>query len=353
MNDAPFEKLEIGLYSVSSTRDNSAVARKAEARGFGRIWLAENHHSRDIIVQATAIAVATESIEIALGIVNPYTRHPAQTAMAIADLEELAGPRLVLGLGAAWSAITAHGLENPRPIRALAETGEIIQGLLAGGRVTYRGDVFRLPEPGAKLEFTPVRERVPLYFGTMGPRTLKMAAPRADGILFSIFCGPAFIEDRMAHIHAALAAAGRSIDDIDIACYIIFSVDEDGDRARRAAKPIVAHYLRRNPDPTRAVFAGLDRDRVTQLQRRLRSAGDGNRHDEAVAAVPDDVVNALAVAGTPAECIDRLQGFAAVGIKTPVLYHTLGPDRLTAVDSIADRVRPALVAHRPEPDRPA
>ncbi len=87
----------------------------------------------------------------------------------------------------------------------------------------------------------------------------------------------------MAHIHAALAAAGRSIDDIDIACYIIFSVDEDGDRARRAAKPIVAHYLRRNPDPTRAVFAGLDRDRVTQLQRRLRSASDGNRHDEAVA----------------------------------------------------------------------
>ena len=89
--------------------------------------------------------------------------------------------------------------------------------------------------------------------------------------------------------------------------------------------------------------AGLDRGRVDALQQRLRSAFAGGRYDEAVAAVPDEVVDALAVAGTPAECIDRLRPFAAAGVKTPVLYHTLGPDRLAAVDLIADRVRPALI----------
>ena len=75
----------------------------------------------------------------------------------MADLEELAGPRLVVGLGAAWSAIAAHGLENPRPVRALAEAGDIVRGLLAGGPVSYRGEVFRLPEPGVALGFAPVR----------------------------------------------------------------------------------------------------------------------------------------------------------------------------------------------------
>ena len=100
MTGTRFQAIEIGLYSVSSTADNRAVAQKAEARGFRRLWLAEDHHSRDIFVQATAIGTATEAIEIGLGIVNPYTRHPAQIAMAVADLEELAGPRFILGLGA-------------------------------------------------------------------------------------------------------------------------------------------------------------------------------------------------------------------------------------------------------------
>ena len=344
MTDAYFQDLEIGLYSVSSTEDNAAVARRAEARGIRRIWLAEDHHSRDILVQATAVASATESIEIALGIVNPYTRHPAQIAMAVADLEELGGPRFVLGFGAAWSAITAHGLKNPRPIRALAEASEICRRLLRGERVVYEGEIFRLPEPGAKLGFQLVRDDVPLYFGTMGPKTLKMATRDADGILFSVFSSPAFIEDRMVHLRNGLAEAGRSIDDIDLACYIIFSVDEDGGAARHAAKWVIAHYLRRIPDPTRAVFAGLELNQVKALQDELRAAHRENRLDDAVKAVPDDVVTALAVAGTPAECVERLKAYAAVGIKTPVLYHTLGPNRLAAIDLIAEQMRPALVA---------
>ena len=267
MGSSLFEKLEIGLYSVSATRDNLAVAQRAEECGFRRVWLAEAHHSRDLIVQATAIAQATETIEIALGIVNPFTRHPAQIAMTIADIEELAGPRLVLGLGAAWSAINAHGLENPRPVRALAETSEIVQRMIAGEQVVFEGDVFRLREPGARLWFAPVRNRVPLYFGTMGPQTLKMAVPRADGILFSVFGSPAFIEDRMTHVRAALDAAGRAGSDVDIACYIIFSVDEDGDAARNAAKWVIALYLRRIPRSHRAA-------RLRRPRRRSRPRPD-------------------------------------------------------------------------------
>ena len=343
MTNAEIRNLDIGLYSVSSTRDNRAVALKAEARGFKRVWLAEDHHSRDIFVQASAIASATETIKIALGIVNPYTRQPAQIAMGVADLEELGGPRVVLGFGAAWSAITAHGIENPRPIRALKEASEICRRMLMGERVVYEGEIFRLPEPGAKLGFEPVRKGVPIYFGTMGPRTLKMAVPQADGILFSVFSSPAFIEDRMAHIHNAVATSGRSIDDLDIAGYIIFSVDEDGQAARNAAKWVIAHYLARIADTTRAAFAGLDVGEIETLQKELRDAIHEERFASAVGSVPDHVVTALAVAGTPAECIERLQAFVAAGIKTPVLYHTLGPDRMRAIDLIADQVRPALL----------
>ncbi|MEE8109752.1 MAG: LLM class flavin-dependent oxidoreductase [bacterium] len=343
MDRGIFQRLEIGLYSISSTRDNCAVAQRAEERGFRRIWLAENHHSRDLMVQAAAVAGVTQSIEIALGIVTPYSRHPAQIAMGVADLEELAGPRFVLGLGAAWNVIKTHGLEDPRPITGLREAGEICRRLLRGERVVYEGKIFRLPAPGVQIAFPLARQGVPLYFGTLGPRTLRMAASMADGILFSVFCSPAFVETRMEDIRAGAAAAGRAVEEMDVACYIIFSVDEDGDAARRAAKDLVAHYLLKVPDTVRFAHAGLDVDRIVALQEELRKAEGEGRRADAVAALPDDVVQALAVAGTPEECVEGLRAYAAVGIKTPVLYHVLGEDRVAAVDLIADRVAPELV----------
>jgi 5,10-methylenetetrahydromethanopterin reductase len=348
MNQAIFQGLDIGLYSVSSTQDNCAVAERAEERGFRRLWLAEDHHSRDIIVQATAVAATTKKIEIGLGILNPYTRHPAQIAMSIADLEELAGPRFVLGLGAAWSAIKAHGLENPRPITALKEAGEICTRLLRGERVEYEGEIFRLPAPGVQIGFPPVRQGVPLYFGTSGPRTLKMATSMADGIFFSIFCSPAFVKNRMEHVREGAARAGRSLDEMDIACYIIFSVDEDGDAARQAAKGLVAHYLRKIPDTDRFLHAGLDVPRMQDLQSHLRQAYREGRFLDAIGNLPEDVVQALAVAGTPQECLEGLKAYADTGVKTPILYEVLGPDRLAAVDLIAERIRPALVEGSPK-----
>lgn len=342
MTHPSFRDIDIGLYSVSSTADNRAAARRAAARGFRRVWLAEDHHSRDIFVQATAIGVATEAIEIGLGIVNPYTRHPAQIAMAVADLEELAGPRFALGLGAGWSSIAAHGLENPRPIAALREAAQICRGMLGGGRVTHEGALYRLPAPGARLTFRPPRPDVPLYFGTMGPRTLRMAAPMADGVFFSVFASPAYVEHCLGHARAGLAAAGRDAGEVDVACYIVFSVDEDGDAARDAAKGLIAHYLMRIPDTIRFEYAGLDVARMRTVQAGLRAASAEDRLGPAVAALDDDIVAALAVAGTPDECIEGLKPYAAAGLRTPVLYHVLGPDRLASIDLIAERIRPAL-----------
>ena len=344
MTDVTCDGLDIGLFSVSSTADNRAVAQKAEARGFERIWLAEDYHSRDLIVQATAIGAATNSIQLGLGIVNPFTRHPAQIAMAVADIEELCGPRIVLGLGAGHTAINAHGIEKPRPITALKEAGEICRRLLQGERVIFEGDIFRLPSPGTKLRFTLARSRVPMYFGTMGPRTLRSVASVSDGVKFSVFTTPAYAKTCMAHLREALVGTSRSIDDIDISCYIIFSVNEDRGAARDAARPLVAHYVMQIPDMTRYEYAGLDIPMMKGLQSELRSAFNGSRFNDAISKVPDVVVDELAVTGTPTECIERLKMYAVAGIKTPVLYHVLGPNRLEAIDTIADSIRPSLVA---------
>ncbi|MEC7490339.1 MAG: LLM class flavin-dependent oxidoreductase [Pseudomonadota bacterium] len=344
MTKPSFDGLDIGLFSVSSTADNLAVAQKAEARGFKRVWLAEDYHSRDLIVQATAVATGTNSIQIGLGIINPFTRHPAQVAMAVADIEEFCGPRLILGFGAGHTVINAHGLENPRPITALKEASEICRRLLDGERVIYEGQIYRLPAPGVKLRFSVARSGIPMYFGTMGPRTLKRVARVADGVKYSVFTSPAFARKCMVDLKEALVGTARSIEDLDTSCYIIFSVDRDRDAARNAAKPLVAHYLRQIPDMTRYVYAGLDVPRVQMLQDNLRTAFLGEKFESAVANIPDDVVDSLAVTGTPDECVEKLKGYSSVGIKTPVLYQVLGPNRIAAIDVIADFIRPKLLA---------
>lgn len=338
-----FKQIDIGLYSVSSTKDNVAIAKKAEERGFRRVWLAENFHSRDLIVQATATATATETIEIALGIINPYNRHPAQIAMAIADLEELAGPRLTLGLGAAWSSLLMHGVENPRPISALREAGEICRALLKGERLTYEGKIFRFPDPGITIDFPLTRHEVPLYYGTLGAQTLAMASSMADGIIFSVFCSPDFIRNAMNHVQTSVTKSGRSIEEMDIADYIIFSVDEDGDAARQAAKALVAHYVMRVADTFRYEAAGLDPENVAKIRKNLLETEHQNRLNDGIANIPDNVVDALTISGSPEECVEGLKTYADTGLKSPILYQTLGPDRLKSIDLIADRILPEVL----------
>lgn len=154
---------------------------------------------------------------------------------------------------------------------------------------------------------------------------------------------PEFAERMAIDLPGNIELTGRAVEDIDVACYIIFSVDQDGDAARAAARRLIAHYLMRIPDTIRFEFAGLDIARMQSVQAGLKAAFAENRLGPAVDAIDDDVVAALAVAGTPDECIAGLRPYAAAGLKTPVLYHVLGPDRMASIDLIADRVRPALL----------
>lgn len=89
------------------------VAVEAERLGFGRCWAYdEGLATRDVYVTLAAIAAATSTIEIGPGITNPYTRHPAQTASAVASLDELSGGRAFLGIGAGGSlTLTPLGID--------------------------------------------------------------------------------------------------------------------------------------------------------------------------------------------------------------------------------------------------
>src|SRR4029077_10806495 len=112
-------------------------------------------------------------------VTDPYSRHPALTAMAIATLDELSGQRAVLGLGAGVSGVREMGIARDRAGVGLGEAGEVIRKLLAGETVTYPGSVVRVD--GAHLDFKPVRAEIPMYIASQRPVGVRAAGAGAGG----------------------------------------------------------------------------------------------------------------------------------------------------------------------------
>src|SRR5690606_30350041 len=114
------------------------IARQAEEAGLDEVWVSEDYTERGAFAVTGAMAAVTERVRIGIGVVNPWTRHVVLTAMEAQALDEIAGGRSVLGLGASnagW--MTGRlGIEFERPISVLAEYSSTLRRLLSGAHVT-------------------------------------------------------------------------------------------------------------------------------------------------------------------------------------------------------------------------
>jgi len=136
------------------------AARLAERLGYGFVWASDDRLQWDVFSVLAAIGLQTERIALGPGVTNPYSRHPALVAAAIATLDELTYGRAVLGLGAGGTAHGMLGIERTAPAAALREAIGVIRALLAGAESTADGRVVRTRS--AKLDFMPPRPDVPI-----------------------------------------------------------------------------------------------------------------------------------------------------------------------------------------------
>ncbi|HTG22787.1 MAG TPA: LLM class flavin-dependent oxidoreductase, partial [Reyranella sp.] len=147
--ETPSERPRLGIRLHGGLAPQRCVelAVAAEAHGFASAWFAENPLERGALPALAACATATRRIELGIGVWNPFLRHPAQIAMDASALDELAGGRLTLGIGAGLAApIKRLGVDNRKTLAALEDTFAIVRGLLAGETVTYKGGVFTVED---------------------------------------------------------------------------------------------------------------------------------------------------------------------------------------------------------------
>ncbi len=323
-----------------SFEEQVALARMADEGGLDSVWIAEAW-GQDAVSVCGYLASVTERVGIGTALMQIPARPPAATAMAAATIDVMSGGRFRLGLGVSGPQVSEgwYGTPFARPVSRTREYVEIVRKALAGEKLVYSGREFELPLPGGsgkplRLLATPVQQPIPIYLGAIGPKAVAQVAEIADGWL-PFLVDPEDAGPLIEPFTRGLEAAGRSRSEVDVAAAIPVGLAEDVAEARAAVKPLLAFYLGAMGSKEKNFYVELaDRAGLGDEARRVQELWLGRDQAGALAAVPDALVDRMAIATTPGGLDDRLAAYEGAGIDTLVCV-PCGPDRPRIVEALA------------------
>ena len=308
-----------GLILVGGTaRPQVELARRAEAAGLASVWTAEffNQHPYAVL---GAVAEATERIGIGTAIANAFTRSPVVHASAALDLDELSGGRMTLGLGSGTSRMNEewYGVPFSKPAARMAECVRVVRALFdAKDRVGFRfeGAFHRLAIPVYTRPGAP-RARVPIAVAAVNRRMVETAGAEADALIGHPIASRRWHRERtLPWLRAAEAAAGRPAGACRLLPYVLTSIQADRALARRDARGQIGFYF--TVSVYRSILEFHGRPDVADACRRALATFDVRAMAE---AIPDELVDEIAVAGTPDEAESRLAAWREL-TDEPLLY---------------------------------
>jgi 5,10-methylenetetrahydromethanopterin reductase len=289
----------LGLPPTAPAGELLAQAIEAERLGYRWLWVNDERLERDPFTLLAAMAVRTEHIRLGPGVTNPYSRHAALLATAMATLDELSSGRAVLGLGAGGTNHRALALERTAPATALREAIELIRGLWAGETVSVAGRVVRASD--AKLDFAAPRARLPIYLGARGPRMLELGGAAADGVIVGNVATPEGWQYALGRITAGAERAGRALGDVRLTAWLYACVADDEEQALDAIRPMVATSM----VTSRPVLAELGIEMPERFAQ-VMAARDWSLAREDVTegghTLAPELVRRFGLAGTPETC---------------------------------------------------
>lgn len=342
-----------GIAPFASAEDTLRYALLAEKYGLDSFWLGEGYHGRSALALLSAVAVQTKKIQIGTAIIGIYTRHPALIAMESATIDELSKGRFNLGLGVNVTSLVKHGFtksastaKDQKPYAAMKDAVEIVRRLMSGANTVYKGEVFSLPEPGSALNFhgfKPPRPKMPIYIGSRSPKILELCGAVADGVILSrsLSASGSYVLESLEHLHKGADSAGRKKESLVVASNLTFSISKDGDAARDNVRKVVALYV---ADPTlSAADLMLQHSKVKpeDLDIVKRGMQEGGIHEAAKLVTPE-MIDEFAVAGTPDECVGKLEKLGELGINVPIAFDLIGPKPEEAIGMIAKEIIPKI-----------
>jgi F420-dependent oxidoreductase-like protein len=317
--------LHVGYWGLGFTADQQLeVVREAESLGYDSVWTAEAYGSDAATVLAW-LAGQTEKIRIGSAIFQMPGRSPAMTAMTAATLDQLSNGRVILGIGSSGPQVAEgwHGQRFGRQLQRTREYVEVVRMALSRERVQFKGETLELPLPDGpgkalKLTIAPVQERIPIFLAAIGPKNTTLAAEIADGWIPTLFSPEHVAEFRpLLEEGFARAGNGKGFGDFEIAPTVNVFVTDDVAAARDAMRPYVALYVGGMGSRDKNFYNALvQRYGFEAAAREVQDLYLEGKRDEAMAALPDELIDTVSLCGPPDVVRERLAVFRDAGVGT-------------------------------------
>lgn len=323
--------MRLGLvygYSGAQIELPMSMIQEADRLGYYAVWVGEAYGS-DAVTPLAWIGAQTANIKLGTGIMQMPARTPAMTAMTAITLDQLSGGRFLLGLGLSGPQVVEgwHGVAYGKPLVKTREYVNIVRQILQREKaLEFRGQHYEIPYAGDDKtglgkplkSIIHGRADMPIYLASIGPKNVALTAEIADGWLPIFFSPEHYADTYDANIQEGFAAAGgKTFDQFDIAPTVPVIISDDLEAARNAVKPQLALYIGgmgakgRNFYNDLAVRYGFEAAAATIQDHYL-----AGRKMDAINAVPDALVDAVALVGPVDRIRDRLQLWKAAPITT-------------------------------------
>ncbi len=330
-------KLALTLnYSGARMSIDMEKVLELERLGYDSIWSAESYGS-DAVTPVAWIAARTARIHVGTGIMQMAGRTPAATAMTAMTLDALSGGRFRLGLGVSGPQVVEgwHGQPFGKPLRRTREYVAIVRAILGREKpLAYRGAYYQIPYAGPDAtglgkplkSILHGRPDLPIYLAAVGPKNIALAAEIADGWIPTFFSARRMKMFR-EWLDEGFRRTGKSGTGFDLMPMVAVVVGDDVNACRQPVKSKLALYVGGMGARGRNFYNDIARRYgYEEAAKTIQDLYLSGRKAEAEAAVPDALVDEVALCG-PRELIkDRLGEWRASGVTTMMV----AGDRLAA-----------------------
>ena len=322
-------------------RDNpAALAKRAqslEKAGVEVLWASELHGFDGVSLMGF-LACATETVQIGSSILPFYSRTPTLLAMSAAGIDALSGGRCILGIGSSGPQVIEgfHGVPFDAPVGRVEEIIDICRTVWRREPINHQGRHYRIPLPpgeglglGKPLKMIdhPVRDRIPIFVASLGPKNVESTARYADGWL-PIFFWP----ERVGEVWGEPLARGAkqrdpSLDPLEIVAGGTVAIGDDLEELRQAARPQLALYIGGMGAADMNFYNDLAcRYGLEDAAKRIQELYLDGHKEEAAREVPQELIDATSLIGPAGFVRDRVAAYKEAGV-TILNARFAGPDR--------------------------
>ena len=340
--------MRLGLvsgYSGPRMQNTIDLILEAERLGFDSVWSGEAWGS-DVITFLAFVGARTSRIKLGAGIMQMHARTPAMTAMTAMTLDGLTNGRFIIGLGPSNPQVVEgwHGVPYGKPLRRYREYIAILRKILARETpLEFDGKEYQIPYrgPGASGLGKPLksilhgRPDMKIYTASIGPKGIELAAEIADGLL-PVWMSPDWYDQLYRpHLEAGFARAGggRSLKNFDLAPYVTCVMGNDLDQCRAPVKASLALYIGGMGARNKNFYNSYVRNfGYEELATKLQDLYLSGKKNEAQAAVPDELADAVALIGPKERIRDQLAKWKA----SPITTMLIGTNQPEALRTLAE-----------------